>query len=132
MSRPRIYFPNFWLRLRLLPPPNRRSDPLVEAARFREDGTFLTDTLVLETRQKSLTKIDIRLFLTKVYGLDVVDVRTVNVIERRRFVILQDIKKRVERKQPDFKRIYVRLSSQVEIPFSPTGLPDLLKKREAR
>lgn len=130
--RPRIYFPNFWLRLKLYPSPEQlAADPHVAAGKMREDGTFVTDTIILETRSKNLTKIDLRLFLRRAYGLDIKEIRTVNALGKRKFLWIEDIKKRVERKQPDVKRIYVKLSSEVVLPFSPLGVAEILKPKES-
>lgn len=64
-----------------------------------------------------MTKIEMGEFLRNVYGIDVVRVNSLNIMGRRR-----NEKTAMPRQEKDFKRFYVKLSSEVELPNVPKPL----------
>mmetsp|Transcript_55099 Transcript_55099/g.135140 ORF Transcript_55099/g.135140 Transcript_55099/m.135140 type:complete len:145 (-) Transcript_55099:881-1315(-) len=124
----RLFFPNLSWRLKLMPPPNARNAE-VAAMKTKEGATFQSSVLMVETRDKSLTKIEMRQLLEKLYpGLKVLKVDALNVLGKRKRVFVDEIKKAFDKKLPDFKRFYVHLRAPVEVPYSPASVPDLLRK----
>lgn len=69
-----------------------------------------------------MTKIEIRRFLRSVYGIDVDRVHSLNVMGRRRGEMTQ-----MPVQGKDFKRFYVKLKSDVELPNVPKPLEELKK-----
>eukprot|EP00171_Calliarthron_tuberculosum_P001737 IDg1737t1 len=65
---PRIWMPNFPLRLRFMPSPFLQ--PTTTMPSHGTEGTFRTDVLTFDTVQ-NLTKVEIKDFLQKVYGFNV-------------------------------------------------------------
>eukprot|EP00177_Eucheuma_denticulatum_P001822 GFKZ01003256.1.p1 GENE.GFKZ01003256.1~~GFKZ01003256.1.p1 ORF type:complete len:137 (+),score=18.28 GFKZ01003256.1:159-569(+) len=112
MPPPRIWMPNFPLRLRLKPP------PMVQVAMPEQgtEGTFKTKHLVFETVPQ-ITKLEIGEFLRNVYGIEVVKVNSLVIMGRRR-----NEDSNMPRHGKDFKRFYVRLGSEVELPNVPRPL----------
>lgn len=112
--------PNFPLRLRLKPP------PMVPVAMPEQgtEGTFKTRHLVFETVPQ-ITKLEIGEFLRNVYGIEVIKVNSLVIMGRRR-----NENSEMPRHGKDFKRFYVRLRSEVELPNVPRPL-DKVRKASA-
>lgn len=106
---PRFFFPNLNLRLRF--EPGLKS----EAARLAESTseTFRTRNVVVRTAQH-MTKLDIKQVLEKMYGARVERVNTLNVMGRRKRAL-----GRYPKKENDYKKAYVRLAEEVELPRDP-------------
>lgn len=73
-----------------------------------------------------MTKIEIGEFLRNVYGIDVVRVNSLNVMGRRR-----NENTSMPRQEKDFKRFYVKLRSEVELPNVPKPLHEVKKAAAA-
>lgn len=73
-----------------------------------------------------MTKIEIGEFLRSVYGIDVVRVNSLNVMGRRR-----NENTTMPRQGKDFKRFYVKLRSEVELPNVPKPLHEVKKAAAA-
>lgn len=115
MPPPKIWMPNFPLRLKLKAPPKAH----VEMPPVGTEGVFKTKELVFETVQQ-MTKIEIKQFLQAVYGIDVNRVHSVNVMGKRKGEMTS-----MPVQEKDFKRFYVKLKSDVELPNIPKQLDQL-------
>lgn len=69
---------------------------------------------------QNLTKIEMRRFLESVYGMDIKDIHSLNVMGRRR-----NESTIMARKGKDFKRFYVRLNAAVDVPNVPKQIDEL-------
>lgn len=88
------------------------------------EGTFKTTELVLETVQQ-LSKPQLKNFLTAVYGLDINRINVVNVMGRRR-----NENTIMPKQEKDYKRFYVKLNDEVELPNVPKSLEVIKKAME--
>ncbi|KAF6002784.1 54S ribosomal protein L23, mitochondrial [Cyanidiococcus yangmingshanensis] len=106
---PRFYFPNLNLRLRF--EPALRSE-LRELPRSVAE-TFRTRFVKLRTIP-SMTRIEIKQILEKLYGVQVERVNTLNVYGKKRRYL-----GRYEKRDHDYKTAYVKLAEEVELPRDP-------------
>jgi large subunit ribosomal protein L23 len=106
---PRFYFPNLNFRLRF--EPALRSE-LRELPRSVAE-TFRTRYVKLRTTP-SMTKIEIKQILEKLYGAKIERVNTLNVYGKRRRYL-----GRFESRDQDYKTAYIKLSEEVELPRDP-------------
>lgn len=106
---PRFFFPNINLRLRFAPGSKG------EAAQWARSTaeTFRTRFIIVNTAP-SMTKIEIKQTLESLYGLSVQSVNTLNVYGTRKRAL-----GRYPKREKDFKKAYVRLSKEVELPRDP-------------
>lgn len=63
---------------------------------------------------KNLTKVEVKQFLSAVYGFNIAEVRSLNRMGRRR-----NDRSLMPRAGKDIKRFYVRLTSEVNVPNAP-------------
>jgi ribosomal protein L23 len=106
---PRLYFPNFNLRLRFEPALRAEQKQLSKSTA----DTFRTRFIKLKT-VPSLTRVEIKQILEKLYGLPVERVNTLNVYGKRRRYL-----GRYDWREQDFKYAYVRLAEEAEVPRDP-------------
>lgn len=83
------------------------------------EGTFKTNTLIVETPPQ-VTKVEARLMLSSVYGMDVDKLSSLNIMGgRQRIAFKPGDSRGAVKKDKDMKRFYVKLTSPVEVPTAP-------------
>jgi len=83
------------------------------------EGTFKTNTLIVETPPQ-VTKVEARLLLSSVYGMDVDKLTSLNIMGgRQRIAFKPGDSRGAVKKDKDMKRFYVKLTSPVEVPTAP-------------
>ena len=106
---PRFYFPNVQMTLRFVPV---LREQICQFTRSNAE-TFRTRYVVVKTRP-FMNKLEIKQTLERLYGLKVEKVNTLNVLGKMRYLALN-----VRRRRADYKKAYVRLAEEVELPRDP-------------
>lgn len=86
------------------------------------EGVFRTNEVIIETVQ-SMTKIETKRLLEAVYGVQVDTVHALNRMGKRRAEHTV-----MAHKKKDFKRFYVKLSTEVDLPNVPKPIDQLAEK----
>lgn len=114
---PRIWMPNVRLRLKLRPAPSEAHR--VKMPEAGTEGTFRTQTLIVETPPQ-VTKVEAKMLLSSVYGMHIDQVSSLNMMgSRQRIAFKPGDSRGAIKREKDTKRFYIKLSSAVNVPTVP-------------